>query len=345
MHGHPRKNFGFTLTELLVVLAIIGSLVGLLLPAVLQAREAARRIQCKNNLHQVAIAVGNYESAFGYLPPAAYFDINNHDSDSNRSWSVHGRILPFLEQSNLASGLDMATSWKHQFAIDGKAIPNFRCPSDPLSRVLRDRGSSQPRLYATNVAFNYGPLFVYDPIQGEIGDGLFVPNRPLPYAMIRDGLSQTLLAGEVRSWQPYVRNQGWSHENPPQTPESLSQFLESKISSRQSSNFFETGHTVWPDARVHHVGFTTWFPPNTQVLITLDSQVFDVDYNSWQEGKDGNLGLPTFAVATSRSMHSGLVHVVYADGSVHSIADTIERSVWQALSTRAGSDSTSDLYR
>ena len=89
-----RRSSGFTLVELLVVIAIIGTLVGLLLPAIQSAREAARATQCKNNLHQLGLAVLNYESAQSHLPPGAIVELNSTSTANNGSWGVHGRILP-----------------------------------------------------------------------------------------------------------------------------------------------------------------------------------------------------------------------------------------------------------
>src|SRR5437870_13760033 len=97
------KSRGFTLIELLVVIAIIGVLIGLLLPAVQAAREAARRIQCTNNLKQIGLGIHNYESSNGSLPPGAlaYFlngDVTSPTFYNNHGPSVHARMLNHLEQ-------------------------------------------------------------------------------------------------------------------------------------------------------------------------------------------------------------------------------------------------------
>src|SRR5690606_5786939 len=116
-HGSRSPRFGFTLIELLVVIAIIGVLIALLLPAVQQAREAARRTQCKNNLKQIALAVHNYADTHRFLPPSACIAVGS--TQNNGSWSIHGRILPQLEQANLADRVDLTQAWDGQTIIHG----------------------------------------------------------------------------------------------------------------------------------------------------------------------------------------------------------------------------------
>jgi prepilin-type processing-associated H-X9-DG protein len=92
---------------------------------------------------------------------------------------------------------------------------------------------------------------------------------------------------------------------------------------------------------VHHTGFTAAMTPNTFVSFTFNGQVYDGDYNSWQEGKDGANGQPTYAIITSRSHHSGLVQVAMVDGSVQNINDSIDLAAWRAMATRAGDETNS----
>ena len=103
-----------------------------------------------------------------------------------------------------------------------------------------------------------------------------------------------------------------------------------------ASQFKNTGHTEWPDGRVHHTGITTTLPPNTETLYThTDGNTYDIDFNSWQEGKNGIAGIPTYASINSRSHHIGLVQATFLDGSVSSITDSIDLEVWRALGTRS----------
>lgn len=324
-----RRKRGFTLIELLVVIAIIAILIALLLPAVQQAREAARRTQCKNHLKQLGLAIHNYVSSYRYLPPGASVDLSVSSTGNNGSWGVHGRILPLLEQGNLYDKVDLSIAWDFQTAIDGLKIPVYACPSDPNSDRVRDPGGGKVKLYPTNYGFNYGTWFVYDPTNGNGGDGAFFPNAKLSMASFTDGISNTLLASEVKGWQPYTRNGG-----PSSTTIPASTSAAASITASGGQFKTNTGHTEWPDGRVHHTGFTVTLNPNTYVAYTDGGTEYNADYNSWQEGKDGSSGNPTYAIITSRSHHIGVVNSVLLDGSVRTIGENISLDIWRALGTR-----------
>ena len=347
-----RRRRGFTLIELLVVIAIVAVLVSLLLPAVQQAREAARRTQCSNNLKQVAVAVHNYHATFGVLPMSAAIAPGGF-AGNNGSWSVHGRILPQMERGNVAEQVDLTVAWDFQEAVDGLQIQSYGCPSDPLTGTVRDTGSSggvkKSDLFPTTYGFNHGTWFVWDP-NGPggtevAGEGAFFPNASLALSHVRDGATQTLMAAEVKAFTPYFRNAPPPPEfaeqgGVPSTPEELLAFAEvgEKKLGSQNKN---TGHTEWCDGRTHHAGFTTAFTPNTAVLWTdpATGSVYDVDYSSWQEGKrDGDVVHPTYAAVTSRSHHRGIVMTALLDGSVRPVADDVEPSLWRGLGTRRGGE-------
>jgi prepilin-type N-terminal cleavage/methylation domain-containing protein len=319
---------GFTLVELLVVIAIIGVLVALLLPAVQSAREAARRVQCSNNLRQLGLAVLNYEGARRHLPPSTNVDLTVTQTGNNTSWGVHGRILPYLEEGSLYDQVDLEVAWDFQTAINGLRIPAYQCPSDGRALEIREPGNGKSNLYGTNYGFNMGTWFVFDPATGKGGDGAFFPNSNLRMAEFRDGTSKTIMAAEVLVWTPYTRNGGPPQATIPNTITAADAIIAT------GAQIKTTGHTEWPDGRVHHTGFTAAMYPNTDTTLP-NGQVGD--YNSWQEGKNGSAGQPTYAIVTSRSKHPGGVLYVRIDGSV-GYGGPGDLAVWRALATRAGSE-------
>src|SRR5437588_1518604 len=134
--GRFRRD-GFTLIELLVVIAIIAILIALLIPAVQKVREAAARMQCANNLHQIGIAIHNLHDARGCLPPlCAYSAVNRltisgpyagNGGQGPTGWTVFHWMLPFVEQKAVYDQVDPNSSYSHYWHV----IPTYICPSDP----------------------------------------------------------------------------------------------------------------------------------------------------------------------------------------------------------------------
>jgi prepilin-type N-terminal cleavage/methylation domain-containing protein/prepilin-type processing-associated H-X9-DG protein len=182
---------GFTLIELLVVIAIIAVLIALLLPAVQQAREAARRTQCKNNLSQLALAIQNYEMAFEVLPPGSVNPtgpiVNKSSKDAyHMSWTV--QILPFIELSTVFNHFDFNKGVydPRNLAPQQRQISTFTCPSQagrPLSNMM----------HASSYAGVHSSLA--QPIDVD-QDGLLFLNSSVGYDDIPDGSAYTVMLGE-----------------------------------------------------------------------------------------------------------------------------------------------------
>ncbi len=197
----PTPRRGFTLIEVLVVIAIIGVLLSLLLPAVQQAREAARRVQCTNNMKQLALAVNNYERTHGAFPPA-YFDVPEYILSSN-SYLV--RLLPFLEQQPLFSAYNSdLNAWAPaNTTIWGVQVSSIQCPSDPDAAIpvviesIWDGTTMYPTQHDSYVC-NQGTWFIraWDPIRLAQQNGVFLRFGSVRMAEITDGTSNTIGLGE-----------------------------------------------------------------------------------------------------------------------------------------------------
>jgi prepilin-type N-terminal cleavage/methylation domain-containing protein/prepilin-type processing-associated H-X9-DG protein len=207
--AHPSRR-GFTLIELLVVIAIIGVLIALLLPAVQQAREAARRIQCTNNLKQMALAAHNYVSANNVLPQGATIQWDYNSGYYWTSGSLHVPLLQFMEQKPLYDAVNFSQNIYNpaNVTISGIGLPYLFCPSDggveqpdqQAGSALLSGGSwTQPwTMFHTSYAGCAGTWwYIFAPPSiNSLHNGLFYYKSSTRYAQITDGLSNTIAFGE-----------------------------------------------------------------------------------------------------------------------------------------------------
>jgi prepilin-type N-terminal cleavage/methylation domain-containing protein len=307
---------GFTITEVIVVLAIIGIMVSLLLPAVQGSREAARRLSCHNNARQVILAVHAFENTHGYYPRSFLgFGQDERGQETLFNLSAAGQILGFLEQSSLADqvaeagipgfgqGLDHL-EWGH-LPVDAPQV--FRCPADG---------------FAVGRAKSY--RFCYGPVPRNRGDqgNVFGGPRLMRPADVSDGLSHTAFISERLV---AVGTDPRERRNPLFLPESTD-LIETCVQMNQAGEVMETPlglpspmGTRWLAGAGLHDGYYHIFPPNS----------------AW---KDCIKSLGQRSIVTARSNHPDSVVVAFGDGSVRPVANSVDLTIWRAWSTRAGGE-------
>ena len=275
---------GFTLIELLVAIAIIGVLIGLLLPAVQVAREAARRTQCANNLRQIGLALHNYESSKQKFPVG---------SVQSNFVSVFASVLPYIEQGNLHDRYDFTLYYTdpQNAALSQQALPVFLCPSMVIPRRVPEPLGNEvggPSSYLANEGSNNhmrrcdGMFGVDWPTHG-------FRNPPVAFRDILDGTSNTLAIGETTYG---ARDYLWGSSVP------------------QIGGTVRHGYARWVVGYPRGISMgTTLFPLNQPSRLTLGGY---------------------------SSQHPGGLNFLLMDGSTRFVADTLDRTVLQALGTRAG---------
>ena len=341
MLRRPVSRRGFTLIELLVVIAIIAILISLLLPAVQQAREAARRTQCKNNLKQIGLAVHNYLSSHSVFPPSYCIG-----ALKGGTWSIHARILPYVDQANAYKMADLTVGYSDApnstNGITSQFLPFNRCPSE----VNGINSATTPSYFPPNYAYNLGPWKVFTPAStnladgGTPGNGAFAPNSNFTTAHFLDGTTNTLCASEVKCYTNNIGNDAAATDTLPTSTTIISSGTLTLAVPGSVG-----GHREWTDGKVHETGFTTTFPPNTRVQIPGPTGTVEGDYISCKErGTSATCaGKPTYAAVTSRSFHTGIVNSLLMDGSTRSFSENIDVNVWRALGSRAGGEVIGDF--
>ena len=216
---NSRRRSGFTLIELLVVIAIIAILIALLLPAVQQAREAARRTQCRNNLKQIGLALHNYHDVHNTMPPG-WIAVDEtgrhaaHDGQSGIGWGA--MILPYMEQRNAYELFDPRLSLLDPVnsAFLRVQMPSYKCPSDPQPETFQISEEGGGPVLAELPIANYIGSFGTEELDGCEnspgtfpvlangqckGDGMLYHNSRVKFRDITDGTSNTYMVGERRT--------------------------------------------------------------------------------------------------------------------------------------------------
>lgn len=306
---HSRFPHGFTLVELLVVIAIIGILIALLLPAVQAAREAARRMQCTNNLKQWGLALANYEVSSGAYPAGLIFGEYGPQAFSysglcgpNGELRRQTFVIPlwgFLEAASLLSGYDYDYTYyaERNMPFCAEQLPVYGCPSDrPGGSCVFAFGDSRGNYVCSWGYCSYNQ----DKPVGDLKLGAFGPNRYTKVRDVSDGLSHTMFMGEVLK------------------------AIDDGIEWDYRGAFFNTDRGA--------AQFMTLYTPNSGI----DNAVCDgVNPNEPSPCVPAGWDFNVPVYMSARSRHPGGVNVLFGDGSVHFVTDEIDIDLWRAQSSMA----------
>lgn len=343
------RQAGFTLVELLVVIAIIGILVFLLLPAVNSAREAARRMQCTSNLRQVAMAVVNYESSFGRLPPAGHVRKNlradgafgdfNPKSGRMISWMV--LVLPYLDEQGLYREFDIERSILDQpNNPQEKHVDAYNCPSDTAHEFFfeHEEHTRGVRFAKSNYAAYVSPMHtdllrVYP---GALGGGKWMDDREKwleregRYAKldkmvgqqltaVTDGTSRTIMLSEVRTRDEETDQRGvWA------LPWTASSLLAFDMHPHPDSPFFYEAWELSFDSTQTPNHTAVNFDMIYDCLEPRESDFEGMPCSTWE--RDGLTGQSSnyYLSAAPRSNHLGGVVIANMDASVAFLSNLVD---------------------
>ena len=311
-----RQRSGFTLVELLVVIAIIGILIGMLLPAVQSVREAARRINCGNNMKQITLAMLNFESANQHFPPGVVI-AETPLTNANSYWGWQAQIYPFMEMQNLSDQLEIntttlsaAASDPVKLAVMQQAYPQWRCPSD-IAPVINN---AFEELTASKAVKNASG----NPI------ALSTSNYIAANDSARDGNSGhlTMMQSENTARKPNGMFFDYSSE--------FNERIGIGSATDGTSNTISVGERAWivtnPIGDPFPAGASNLFGTGTS--LRGDGALILGNGNGGINGtRFRNQSLRGFS-----SFHTGGANFSYVDGSVHFVSDTIQFGTNDAVS-------------
>jgi prepilin-type processing-associated H-X9-DG protein/prepilin-type N-terminal cleavage/methylation domain-containing protein len=317
----PQSRAAFTLVELLVVVAIIAVLIGLLLPAVQKARESANRADCLNNLHQLGLAVHQYHDVYQVCPPGYRTGVTEKYPALPPfllRWSALAELTPFLEQANIYNALDLTIPLYsdpagHVFPQNRLAVSQsvslFLCPSDRRTGAYADFGPTN-YVACLGSGANGGAR--------QTADGLFYNNSQTRLADIVDGTSNTAMMSE------HLLGPGGPGVGDPALVDPREHYGQifalapvSDAACQGVTTWKADRGGKWADGEVEFCLYDHHSPPNARAY---DCIAFEF---SWK---------------AARSRHPGGVNVLFGDGSVHFMKNTIDSGTWGAVATRAGGE-------
>ncbi len=333
-----RGRGGFTLIEILVVVSIIGILAGLLIPAVQAAREAARRLQCTNQMKQIGLALHNYEATHRYFP-GVWTHGGPPEPDgvilSRHETSVLSRILSELEQPALHNSINFALFTDDAYQLQANltamttTVSLFLCPSDGASGV---DGYGR-----NNYRFSLGPTPNDSPLPAD-GDGPFSAHVFFGPADFRDGLSNTIGASErlQGGWSAGRFKRGGDYRLSPVY------VLDLPVAESEQADWAISYCAAMPDsAAIETRAGESWFPSGFHFTsyshcATPNPATPDCALDPFRESFHSRLR--HVGVFSASSHHPGGVNTLRMDGSVHFVKNGISLATWRGLSTRSGGE-------